>query len=127
MLPSTLYIMRPMHLQGLKLLRSTVNEQMHLQENTVFDLDFGIKVTQDVAQHPLHHLTHAFAKFGVTTFNGKGDAFTKSTVFDRDLKIKVTQDVAKYALRHVTYAHVKDEVATSNGLGRDAITRKYII
>ena len=48
-LPSTLYIMRPMHLQRLKLLRTTVNEQMHLQENTVIDLDLGIKATQDVA------------------------------------------------------------------------------
>ena len=39
-----------MHLQHLKLLRPTVKEQMHLQENTLFDLDLGIKVTQDVAR-----------------------------------------------------------------------------
>ena len=50
---------------------------MHLQENTVFDLALGIKVTQDVAQHPLHNVTYAFAKFDVGTFNGKGDAFTR--------------------------------------------------
>ena len=61
--------MRPMHLQLLKLLRPTVKAQMHLQENTVFDLDLGIKVTQDVAQHPLHNVTYAFAKFVVATFN----------------------------------------------------------
>ena len=35
--PSTLYIMWSMHLQSLKLLRPTVQE-MHLQENTFFDL-----------------------------------------------------------------------------------------
>ena len=57
--------MRPMHLQCLKLLRPMVKEQMHLQENTVFDLDLGIMVTQDVAQHPLHDVTYAFAKFDV--------------------------------------------------------------
>ena len=36
-LPSTHYIMWPMHLQSLKLLHQTVKE-MHLQENTFFDL-----------------------------------------------------------------------------------------
>ena len=62
--------MRHMRLQRLKLLRPTVKEQMHLQKNTVFDLDLGIKVTQDLAQHPLHHVTYAFAKFDVATSNG---------------------------------------------------------
>ena len=60
-LPSTCYIMRPIHLQHLKLLRPIVKEQMHLQENTVFDLDLVIKVTQDVAQHYLHHVIYAHA------------------------------------------------------------------
>ena len=60
-----------MHLQRLNLLRYTLKEQMHLQENTVFDLDIGIMVTEDVGQHPLHHVTYAFAKFfDVATFNG---------------------------------------------------------
>ena len=45
MLPSTLYIMRPMHLQSLKLLRQKVKEEMHSQENSLFDLDLGFKVT----------------------------------------------------------------------------------
>ena len=48
MLPSTLYIMSPIHLQSLKLLLPTVKE-MHLQEITLYDLDFGVKVTQNVA------------------------------------------------------------------------------
>ena len=45
MLPSTLSIMWPMHLQSLKLLCLTVYEEMHLQENTLFDLDHGLLIT----------------------------------------------------------------------------------
>ena len=60
--------MRRMHLQRLKLLRLTVKGQMHLQENTVFDL--GVNVIRDVAQHPLHHVTYAFTNFDVATYNG---------------------------------------------------------
>ena len=37
-LPSTLYIMWTTHLQSLKLLRPTVWEKMHLQENTLLEL-----------------------------------------------------------------------------------------
>ena len=42
-----------------KLLRPTVKEQLHLQENTVFYLDLGVKVTKDIVQYPLHHVTYA--------------------------------------------------------------------
>ena len=49
---------------------------MHLHENTLFDLDLGVKVTQDVAQYPLHHVTYSDTKFEVATSNGLGDAFT---------------------------------------------------
>ena len=52
MLPSTLYIMWPMQLQSLKLLRLLIKEEIHLHENTLFDLE--VKVKQDVAQYPLH-------------------------------------------------------------------------
>ena len=47
MLLSTLYIMRLIHQQGLRELRPTVKEEMHLQEKTLstFDLDLGVKVT----------------------------------------------------------------------------------
>ena len=38
MLPSTLYIMWPIQLQSLKLLLLTLKEEIHLQENTLFDL-----------------------------------------------------------------------------------------
>ena len=40
---------------------------MHLQKNTVFDIDLGVKVTRDVAQYPLHHVTYAPTKFEVAT------------------------------------------------------------
>ena len=57
MLLSILYIMFPIHLQGLMLLRLTVQEEMHLQEITLFDLWPWVKVTQNIAQYPLHHVT----------------------------------------------------------------------
>ena len=67
-----------MHLQSLILRRLTVNE-MNLQENTVFDLQ--VKVTQDVAQYPLQHVTHAHVKFEVATSNCLGgDAFTRKYI-----------------------------------------------
>ena len=47
-----------------------VKEEMHLQEITLFDLDLGFKVTQNVAQYPLHHVTWLRPKFEVATSNG---------------------------------------------------------
>ena len=47
-----------------------VKEKMHLQENTLFDLDLGVKVTLNVAQYPRHHVTYAPAKFDIATFQG---------------------------------------------------------
>ena len=77
MLLSNLFIMLPIYLQGLRFLRQTVHVDMHLQENTLFYLDLGVKVTQNIAQYPLHHVTYLGTKFEVATFNGLGgDAFT---------------------------------------------------
>ena len=51
---------------------------MHLQENSIFDLDLGVKVMQNVAQYPLHHVTYSPTKFEVATSIGLGgDAFTR--------------------------------------------------
>ena len=56
---------------------------MHLKVNTLFDLDHGDKVTQDVAQYPLHHETYSGTKSEVATSKGLGgDVFTKNTLFD---------------------------------------------
>ena len=43
-----------------------------------FDLDLGVKVTQNVAQYPLHHVTYSATKFKVATSNRLGgDTFTR--------------------------------------------------
>ena len=50
---------------------------MHLQENTLFDLDLD----QNVAKYPLHHVSYVPAKFQVATSNSLGgDAFTRKYI-----------------------------------------------
>ena len=69
-----------MHLQSLKLLRQKLQEDKHLQEiqYLTFDLDIGVKVTQNVAQYTLHHVTHPATKFEVARSNHSGgDIFTR--------------------------------------------------
>ena len=51
---------------------------MHLQESTLFDLDLQVKVTLNVAQCPLHHVTYAPTEFEVTMSKALGgEAFTR--------------------------------------------------
>ena len=70
-----------MHLQNLKVLRPTVEEKMDLQEITLYDLDLGVKVTQNVAQYHPHHVTYAPENFEVPMSNGSGeDAFTRKYI-----------------------------------------------
>ena len=46
--------------------------------NSIFDLDLGVKVTQNVAQYPLHHVNHPATKIEVTRSNRLGgDTFTR--------------------------------------------------
>ena len=81
MLTSTLDFMWPMHQQSLMLLHPMVKEKMHLQENALFDLDLGIKVTQNVAQYPRHYVTYAPAKFDIPISHGwREDAFTRKYI-----------------------------------------------
>ena len=49
------------------LLHHMIKEKTHLQEQTLFELDFGVNVTCNVAQYPQHHVTFATAKFDVAT------------------------------------------------------------
>ena len=50
----------------------------------IFDLDLGVKVTQDVAQFPLHHVTYSTTKFEVATSKGLGgDTFTRNVTDGR--------------------------------------------
>ena len=54
-----------------------------------FGHDFEVKVTWNVTQSPLHHVSYVPAKFEVTTSNCLGtDVFTRNTIFG--LSIKVT-------------------------------------
>ena len=49
---------------------------MHLQESTLFDLQ--VKVTLNVAQCPLHHVTYAPTEIEVTKSNALGgETFTR--------------------------------------------------
>ena len=68
----------------MKLLRLTVKEEIQLQENTIFDLDLGVKFTRNVAQFPLHHVTYSPTKFEVATSNGLGGyTFTRNVTYAR--------------------------------------------
>ena len=71
-----------MHRQNLNLLLPKVYEEMHLQENTLFDLDLGVKVTRNFAQYPLHHVIYASTKFEVATSNGLGEDTITRNVTD---------------------------------------------
>ena len=51
---------------------------MYLQENTLFDIELRVKVTENIAQYPLHHVTYAHIKYELNTSNGLGgDEFFK--------------------------------------------------
>ena len=68
-----------MHLQSFKLQRPS-GQELHLQENTLFDL--WVKVTRNGAQYLLHHVTYTAAKFEVAMSNGLGgDEFTRKYIF----------------------------------------------
>ena len=71
-----------MYQPSLMLLHPMVKEKMHSQENTLFDLDLGVKVTQIVVQCHLHHVTYAPTEFEVTTSKGLGgDALSRKFIF----------------------------------------------
>ena len=54
---------------------------MHLQENSLNDLDVGVKVTQNVTQYPFYHVTQIPAKFEAPTSNSLGGgAFTRKYI-----------------------------------------------
>ena len=64
----------------LKLLRQK-SKEIHLQENSIFDLlPWGQDPGND-AQYPLHHVTYSAKKIEVTTSNGLGgDTFTRKYI-----------------------------------------------
>ena len=49
-----------------------------------FELDLGVKVTRNVVQYPLHHVTYSLSKFEVAMSKGLGgDAFTRNVTDGR--------------------------------------------
>ena len=57
---------------------TNVSEEVHFKK--IF-LDLGAKVNQNVAQYPLHHVTHAPTKFEVASSSGLGrNAFTRKYI-----------------------------------------------
>ena len=106
-----------MHLQSLKLLCSTVSEEMHLQEK----FDLILTQGQDHINHcPLHHEHMYLQNLKLLRPMVKG-MHLQEKIFD------LTLTIAQYPLHHVTYAPAKFHVATSHGNREDAFTRKYII
>ena len=82
---------------------------MHLQENTLFDLDLRVKVTQNVAQCSLHHVTYASTELEVTA----SKALRRRSIYKKIQYLTFTRNVAQYPLHHVTYSATKFEVAMS--------------
>ena len=83
---------------------------MHLQENTLHDLDL-------VAQYPPHHMTYAPVRFVALVL---GDMhFQENTLY---LAVMITQNYTQYSLHHITYASATFEVATLNALAGDSFT-----
>ena len=88
-----------------------VKEKMHLQKNTLFDLDLG-------GQCPLHLVTYSATKFEVAKLLRamvKEMHYQENALFDLDPKVKVTRNVSQYPLHHVTYATAKFDVAAFHG------------
>ena len=58
-----------------------VKEELHLQENTLYDLELLVKVTQNVVQYPSNHMAYAPAKFEVATSHSlEEDGFTRKYI-----------------------------------------------
>ena len=54
---------------------------MDLQESKLYDLDLGVKVTQNIAKNHPHHVTYASVNFEVAMSNGSGeDSFTRKYI-----------------------------------------------
>ena len=132
-LSNILYIIWHMHLESLKLLSQTTWEEMHLQENSLYDL-WPWPLGQDHAKcDPVLFTSCNLCSYKV--WSRKVLRFRRRCIykkihymtFDLDLGVKVTQNVDQNTLHHVTYAATTFEVATSNGLRGNAFTRKFII
>ena len=114
--------MWPMHIQSLKLLHPTNWEEMHLQENTLFD-HWPWPRSQGQTSSPVCDLCTCTVWSCYLQRFGRRCIYKKIHYMTFDLGVKVMQNVAQYLVLHVTYAAAKFEVAMSNNSG-DAFTRK---
>ena len=58
--------------------RSTLKEEMHLKENTLFDFDLEVTHQNNALEPRLHHVTDEPASFEVAMSNSlRGDALTR--------------------------------------------------
>ena len=70
-----------------------VKEEMHLQENTLYDLDLVVKVTQNVVQCPPNHMTYAPVKSEFATSNSLGEnGFTRKYITVNVLKVRTLKN-----------------------------------
>ena len=84
MFPTTLHIIYPILLcicVSLKRICTRVYENLHLQEDTLYDLDIGFNVTQTAAQYLPRHVTYENVKFVVAMSNSLGGyTFTRKYI-----------------------------------------------
>ena len=115
--------MWPMRQQRLMSLHPTVKENMHLQENILFDLDLKCC--------PMPSTSCDLCTYRVWSYYVK--RFRRRCIHKNIHYLTLTprsksQEIvsAQYPLHYVTYSATKFEVATSKGLGGDTFTRNVM-
>ena len=133
LLPSTLNIMWPIHMQSLKVIRLSVKKEVHLQEIAIYDLWPWPKGQDHRKYCPVPSTLFYLSTCRVWSkyINWLRRSIYKKTHYltfdvDPNPKVKVTQKVAQWPLHHVIYTPAKLAVATFDGLGGDAFTRNLM-
>ena len=105
-----------MQLQSLKLLPLTIKEEVHLNENTLFDLDLGLRSHKMLPSTLYIMWPIQIQSLKLLCLTVKEEMHLQVNIlFDLDPGVKVTQNVTQFPLHHVTYSGTKFKVATSKG------------
>ena len=120
MLLSTFGIMWLMNQQSLMLLHPMVKEKMHLQENTLFDLDPKVKVTQKCCLVPSTSCDLCTSKVWYCYIPR-----LRRCIYKKIHHLTLTFGSRSHKM--LPYAPTEFEVTTSKGFGGDAFTRKFNI
>ena len=104
--------------------------EIHLKENTLFDLDLGVKITRNVAQYPLYHVTYSATKFEVASSNRLGgDTFTRNvtdTQTDRQTTDRLWYEINLQSKLFITSLVITEySMSDINLLGTDLFTLKF--